>query len=294
MIDFEREDIRPFADIWRNRPPSPMRQTKEDWDHRADRWVKGLKKKGNFSRSSEERILATVEFLRQHGLLTPEQDVIDVGCGPGQFASEFAETARHVTATDFSDGMVRHGAELAEARGLKNIDFVRCDFSQVDIDAMGWRDRFDLVFASITPAVSTLKDLQNMMAMSRGWCFYAGFRSRGNGLEARVAKELYQKESPMMRKDGKSSYGLLNMLWLSGYDPDVHFFYDTKEEVMKAERESAVRLAERLGFTSDDETEIRRILEFLHPLADEDGLIRTENHASYVWLLWDTRRKKVK
>lgn len=292
MIDFDREDIRPFADVWNKRPPSPMRQTKADWDSRAERWVEGLRREGNFKKSNEGRILTTVEFLKLHGLLTPEQDVIDIGCGPGRFVAEFAETARHVTGTDLSDGMVGGGRELCEARGLKNTDFISCDFSRADIDAMGWRSRFDLVFASITPAISTLKEVEKMMAMSRGWCFYAGFRSRGNDFEAQVARELFHKEPPMMKKDGKSTYALFNMLWLSGYDPHVHFYYDENEETMPAEREFAVRLAERLGFTIDDETEIRRILEYIRPFADEDGVIRTVNRASYMWLLWNMNQKQ--
>ncbi len=290
MIDFEREDIRPFADIWNTRPPSPMRQTKESWDKRADRWAENLKDMGSFKSSSDARIAEAVKFLQDHGQLTPEQDVVDLGCGPGQFAMAFAPHVHHVTGVDLSDSMVKHAAEFAAEAGLDNVDFRSLNFNEADIDALGWRERFDLVFASITPAVSTLKDVQNMMAMSRGWCYYGGFRSRVHEVEYRAAHELYNMEPPMMKKDGKSTYGLFNMLWLSGYNPFVHFYYDGYEETRPADREHAHQLADRLGLHDDPDREADKILRFLESIADEDGIVHSEYRQSYVWLLWDMKK----
>lgn len=289
MIDYGNEKIKPFADIWRNKPPSPIKHGSADWDKRAGHWEKALKQDSTQKKQSDARINKAVSFLKSHGLLGADQDIIDIGCGPGRFAAEFARTAHHVTGTDLSPGMIENAGNFAKEQGLDNTEFVNMDFIRADIDALKWRRRFDLAFASITPAVSTLEDLDKMMSLSRGWCCYGGFRRRTNEIEDRVASELYRMKTPMNR-DGRSSYALFNMLWLSGYDPHVEFHYDEREDVFGLDSRQAALTAERMGPVAASENERSRIRKFLESCADSDGMIHSVTREAYVWILWDIRK----
>ncbi len=83
-----------------------------------------------------------VTWLEAHGLLAPEADVLDLGCGFGRVAAALAPRCRSVLGLDVSAGMV------AEARrrqgGLKNVRFEQTEGR--DLGSLA-ADRFDLVLA---------------------------------------------------------------------------------------------------------------------------------------------------
>lgn len=85
----------------------------------------------------------------------------------GRFVVAAAKTARHVVGTDISGQMLLYGERYAKEEGVENTSFVEADLKEADLDALGWRKRFDLVFAAITPAI-TGEGLEKMMEMSRG------------------------------------------------------------------------------------------------------------------------------
>ena len=101
-----------FADLYEaeqmETEGSPER-TMEKWDKRADAWE--AERREGRREARDERLLSTVEYLKSRGLLTPEQTVADIGCGPGRFAAEFGKTAGHVTGFDFSEKMIGYGKD---------------------------------------------------------------------------------------------------------------------------------------------------------------------------------------
>ena len=55
----------------------------DTWDHRAGDWDKKYRQ-ADERELHEQRVRDTAAWLRQRGLLGPDQDVADVGCGPGR------------------------------------------------------------------------------------------------------------------------------------------------------------------------------------------------------------------
>jgi SAM-dependent methyltransferase len=51
----------------------------------------------------------------------PDDDVLDVACGPGLVACAFAAVARHVTGVDVTPAMIAEAERLAAGRGLANV-----------------------------------------------------------------------------------------------------------------------------------------------------------------------------
>lgn len=83
-----------------------------------------------------------VQWLAGPGLLGPDRDVLDLGCGIGRLTHALAPCCRTVVGADVSAGMLRQAA--ARGGGAPGVVFVRT--SGRDLTAFG-DDTFDLVLA---------------------------------------------------------------------------------------------------------------------------------------------------
>lgn len=77
-------------------------------------------------------IRATVDHLVKALGLVPGSHLLDLGCGPGLYASEFARRGLRVTGVDLSAGSVAHARRTAEADGL-DIDYRVADYTLTDL-----------------------------------------------------------------------------------------------------------------------------------------------------------------
>lgn len=292
------QEMAHFQEIWCYRRSSHTEHTKETWNERAHEWEQGLQQDAERRRRSDERVRATADWLRSKGILGPEQEAIDIGCGPGRFVAEFAKTARHVVGTDLSDRMLAYGERYARSIGVENTSYVDADFQTADIDALNWRGRFDLVFSSITPAITGKTGLEKLMAISRAWCFNSCFVNFEDALEQSLVRELLGREP----KAGWNPhwhwfYALFNLLLLDGYFPEVTYYREEKIKTVAAGEETARDYARRLSESYDgaqEETLIPRIKKCLETYSDSDGMIAYNDVIVYGWILWDIRNRVIR
>ena len=262
----------------------------DTWDQRAGDWDKKYRQEDE-RELHEQRVRDTAVRLRQRGLLGPEQDVADVGCGPGRYVAEFAKTARSVMGTDISPKMTGFGAAYCREQGLTNVSFQPVDFRRADIAALGWEGKFDLVYSSITPAISGLSGLDNLIRMSRAWCFNASFVYNDNALHTDIMHELFDRE-PRRYKTSHSHwfYELFSLLWYRGYYPESSYYKQYREIRLKADGDTARRLTEYLLEEPEATQEnMGRVLRWLQDHADADGTVPEASDCWYGWLLWDVR-----
>ena len=99
MIDNMR-DLAYFTRLHNSSPAHTPDHAASKWDRRAEAWEQEYQASG--TRKNDDRIQATVEFLWGRGLLGPDCDVADIGCGPGRFAAAFGLTARTVAGFDIT------------------------------------------------------------------------------------------------------------------------------------------------------------------------------------------------
>lgn len=70
--------------------------------------------------------------------------VLDVGCGPGRYALEYARRgAARVVGVDFSEPMLDIARQLATERGVAG----RCEFRRADFTELSLGETFDIVIA---------------------------------------------------------------------------------------------------------------------------------------------------
>ena len=268
-----------------------MKHTPERWNSRAESWSKLLKDDSSFKQSHEERVARACEFLRGHDLLRPEHNVIDLGCGPGRFVAEFARTAGHATGLDISDKMLANAEEYARRNGITNTSYITCDFKNADPEEEGWVGKFDLVFASITPAVGDAEGLKKAISMSRGWCFVSTFVHNEDTLRSRISTDVFET-APQMKplNSGYWFHTLFNLLWLDGYYPETCYHMQDFDERVPLDDEIVSYYAGLFTKRGGDRTDAEhRVREYLSGLLDGDGLILNHIERRYGWVLWDVR-----
>ncbi|MDR0917044.1 MAG: class I SAM-dependent methyltransferase [Oscillospiraceae bacterium] len=270
-----------FEGQWASRSrPGKSAVSAETWDERAEEWIRGIESGGK--QNMLERVGTTSAYLRGRGLLGAGDSVADVGCGPGLFVAEFAESAKYALGIDFSRRFVEYGREICAARGLTNTSFRAEDFLTFDIDAAGLVGQFDLVFTSITPASTGRGCLDKLIRMSRAFCCNCSFANTSDSLTPRVMREVFGSTSPS-RFSGDGFYALVNLLWHRGYYPETYYYADERSETYAPTLRDAQRLADLCGRESDDDT--AKVLQWL----ERNGAATRESVYRYGFILWDTR-----
>ncbi|WP_191090077.1 class I SAM-dependent methyltransferase [Histidinibacterium aquaticum] len=85
----------------------------------------------------ERKLRETQEYL------TPESEVLEIGCGTGTTAIRHGPHARHILATDYAEGMLEIARKKAEEAGVTNVTFERASAEEIDEG----RGPFDMVMA---------------------------------------------------------------------------------------------------------------------------------------------------
>lgn len=264
------------------------RHTSSLWDENAHLWEKELRENQAQIEMVEQRVHSVVGFLRQKGLMHEGVDIIDVGSGPCRFTAAFAEHARHVTATDISENMLKYGEAYCQEKGLTNVSFRPIDFLDIDLDAEGWRNRFDLAFASLTPAIDPDEAMFKFMDMSRAYCCNTSFVLYHTRLESE-ARAILGLDPSHPRWDGSQYRGFWTRLYDWGYLPEVHFHEVRGRETVEVTPRLAKALAFKCKIEGNDEEELaHHIYKGLMEKAD-DGVLEDETHIWFATTLWDVR-----
>lgn len=127
-------------------------ETQQIWDHNAVYWDSIIGDTGNrFHRTIVEP--ATLELLEPHA----GESVLEIACGNGAFARKMAEFGVHITATDFSAGLLERAAERTSD---PNIEYQLVDATDVgQVVALG-EQRFDAAVCNMglmdMPAIEPL------------------------------------------------------------------------------------------------------------------------------------------
>ncbi len=80
---------------------------------------------------SAEHIRCEVEGLLASGAVKPGDRLLDLGCGPGLYAVEFAKRGVFVTGIDFSERSLAHARKYAQESGV-TVEFRKQNFLTID------------------------------------------------------------------------------------------------------------------------------------------------------------------
>lgn len=279
----EGSELEYFKQLWAQRSAGPVDHSPEIWDERAKRWIANMDAEPGKS-ARADRIEATAGYLRSRGLLGAEDSVVDIGCGPGLFVFEFAKTVHRAVGIDYSGRFVEYARECAAENGMTNAEFQQRDFLTLDVEKERLSGAYDLVFSCLTPAATGSGCLDKLMKLSRGWCCNVTIVHAGDSLAEQVMQDVFG-EKLRSRWDGRGFYTLLNLLWLSGYYPEISYYDDIREEIVVPDHRWAKKIAAYCG--KREQEDIGRIEAYLKKL----GEMPRYSTSRYGSILWNVTQK---
>jgi SAM-dependent methyltransferase len=249
------------------------------WDQKAVAYKK-LQDEGGNNQLHEQIIQAIVSRTG----LNKSHRVLDIGCGPGRHSRLLANIAGQVNAFDLAPTMVKLAKEEACRCGLP-IETEVLDFDQVDLKAKGWEGRFFLAFASRTPAIHDLESLRKMSStVKEGFGVLVSSIELTNSLRDPLIKTL-AIDSETVRAV-RSAYLELNLLWLSGYYPEVRYFYQ-KWSAKRSLTDATYNLTRFFRIIKDlSPKEKELIAESLRDKAQDDQVLE-EIEAKTTLIIWE-------
>jgi len=220
----EKESIECITDYWNGigeaNGGSPGHDKQATfWDMRADNYARNVS-----NDMQNKNVAAVIELLGSAGFKPEGKSVLDIGSGPGTLALPLARMGAKVTALDISANMLQKLEEKASKEKIASIKTVHASWHDVDLDSPGFRKKFDLVIASMTPAVSDVRTFDKIMGASRGLCYYSGFlKMRWDIAYYDLYKALFNEEY----KDMVTGFYVPFMyLYTRGYRPIMRLYKD--------------------------------------------------------------------
>ena len=241
-------------DFWRQawneaRMSSPcvkrmIRSEEEAREEAVDYWNRFAPVYGMYSIEQEKmRVAKIINLLERERLLTNETDLLDVGCGPGNYSLPFAGRVRSVTALDGAGEMCRLLKQKAREAKLYNINVLEQMWEDVDLEKADMLHKFDLVFASMTPAVCNYDTLIKLIRASRKYCcliWWAGWTYYQDLLVQGLWERFFQEKENYRGFDIIYQY---NLLYSMGYCPSMQL----EKSFEWIEEETVEQAVERLS-----------------------------------------------
>lgn len=270
-------DINYFEQIW-SRKKTDKLASQAFWDSRAEEFNQRV-----YTGEGEERLNKILELLTSKGILTSESNVLDIGCGPGKYAARFAKSAKSVTGIDIAPKMIECAKENAAMEGIANTEFNIVDWEELDINSLGWNKKFDLVVASMCPAINNRSALEKMVNASRGYCFMSSFVERTDEVKDHLSKYIVWQNAKGWH--GKAIYCSFNILWLMGFHPEIIYVDTEWENVMPIDKAKDFYCAhfEMTQKVTDEQKAF--IQNHLEQIA-ENGFVKETVKAKIAWMTW--------
>ena len=98
-----------------------------------------LNKDIDVSSRNSKFIDRSVIWMAEHFSINDSAEIADFGCGPGLYATRFAEIGTNVTGIDFSNRSIEYARKAAQEKNLK-IDYIHQNYLEYQTDK-----RFDLI-----------------------------------------------------------------------------------------------------------------------------------------------------
>ncbi|MGI6010322.1 MAG: class I SAM-dependent methyltransferase [Ruminococcus sp.] len=260
---------------WKNNRAESGRIQEKIWDERAEEFKeKSLPTKENH------------EFLRYLYEKIPvnrKMSVLDIGCGAGQITLSLARDVAEAVGADVSGKMIEAAREYAMREKTDNVKFYKEDWQTADLDKLGFRKHFDLVYAHMTPAIADYETLDKMNDCTKEYCLLVKPARRRDF----VQDEVFEKAGIFGQKKqyDDAIVNTFSYLWQKGYEPELSYRKETweAERSLESMRKWCVERARLLREITCEEEE--KILKHLKRIS-RNGTIADKTITTIVTICW--------
>lgn len=250
----------------------------EFWNKRSGNYSKNIEKDQRKKRTDE-----ILGFLEESGFKPEGSRVLDIGCGPGTLSLPLSRLGAEVTALDISSGMLNRLKDTVKSESLP-IDVIEGSWWTADVDDFGFRNKYDLVIASMTPAIKDIENFDKMMACSRNLCYYSNFLRRGEDRAYRDIRSSILGENSVNNMNGMI-YPFM-YLYLSGYKPSVKINHSEWKDEMNW-REAAEQAIEFIGRGRDFDDQTKEKIIDYYQNASQNEVYCSESDVYTGMMVWE-------
>ncbi len=270
-------DMNHFEELW-SRKKIDKSASQIYWDSRAEEFNQRL-----YQGKGDQRLHDIMALFISRGMLTNDSNVLDIGCGPGKYSIEFGKHAKSITGIDISPRMISFAKENAAKECLANVSFETLDWEEADLKTLAWEKNFDLVFASMSPAINSKNTLEKMVNASKSYCFLSTFVKRTDSVKDYLGNLINWQDAK--RDFSKTIYCSFNILRLMGFYPEISPF-DTEWENTYTLDKTVEMYSSHFEMTQPLSPEQRAsMVDYLNHIA-EDGMIKEKTNAKIAWMYW--------
>lgn len=209
-----------------------------------------------------------------------DENVIDIGCGSGQYAVALASMAGHCLGVDFSGGMVETAKQRAGQ--LNNVRFEKLDWHVAETSSDILKNGFDVSIAHTTPAISDADSFRKMVEITRGAGFITFCTRRTDILTDNMWKS-FGLRGNLPRNESAVPCSLA-ILWDKGIDPEIHYqkgvIWDDPAPYSKA------LFLCRSSALSRGYSDLGAVEEYVRSITDADGNVPNRIETDLTTVYW--------
>ncbi|MBC3887024.1 methyltransferase domain-containing protein [Acetobacterium paludosum] len=224
-----------------------------------------------------------MRIIDEKKMLNADSSVLDVGCGAGKFSFALANNCHHVTGLDLSPKMVEKATQKKRESAKKNVDFFVNDWHASDLESLGYKGKFDLVIANMTPAVRNAQTFLKLNEASKGYCVLTKPIKRIDPVSDAI-KEMLEISEKKESADMEVLYAF-EILWLQGILPEMYYeeqIWNMKKPIEAAYKLYANRMKSYRELTRIEENKIKDYLISI----SEDGFVAENVNTTITTICW--------
>lgn len=284
-IDMEIKKPEFWSERWQMaNNASSIRIKKSNQNKWMDFWNSISKNYHNRIKYEESLIEKAVNLLFNKEVLCKDSLVLDIGCGPGTYALPLSRRVSQVIALDSAEEMLGQMMSDVKRDGIKNITPVCSTWEAYQIN-----QKFDLVLASLSPAVRNAKTLFKMNRASRRYSCLITF-SKKIDFWRKIRNDLWQEI--MGRTFRSYSFDIFypfNLLYTKGMKPSIdyvkdYFSYEEPVEPYILQYEKYFSI-----FTSMTQTKKDKLYRYFENKFRR-GIIKIDGERELCIMWWEARR----
>lgn len=229
-----------------------------------------------------------LRIIEKEKMVQVGKNVLDVGCGGGRFSFALSNKGVDVLGIDFSVKMIEV-CEKAKERFSSKADFAVCDWEKANLADLGWGNKFELVLANMTPAVSCVDGFLKLSCASKGWCIMVKPIRRKNSVLDKLVHIL--GKTSVMPQSGDSILYAFELLYLDGYNPKIEYenqMWNHTLTLNEAIEEYTLRIETSHVLTKDDKVKITNHLKSIAV----GGNILEVTEVTIAALYWNVNKKE--
>lgn len=223
------------------------------------------------------------------GMFEKGGTALDIGCGGGKYSFAMAPYFEKVIGTDISEQMINYAEERKKDEKNTNTFFRCISWQESDIDELEWENKFDLVFAHMTPAVNSIETMEKMRKASKKWCVITKSVYRKSEIADTVNRICGNKSNSY---GDKEMLELFDMLWKEGIMPEVFYEKERWENVLplnKAAESYIKRMSVKRELT---QREIEKIKAYFTDIS-ENGTVTETTDAVLCTVYWKENKEEI-